>query len=62
VVTKEYIDEGYSGELLDRPGLDSLRDDARNKLFDAVLVHSPTDYPESLSTSGLLMRNSRRLA
>jgi site-specific DNA recombinase len=40
-VYKEYIDEGYSGELLDRPALDQLRDDAKKKLFEAILVHSP---------------------
>ncbi len=40
-VIDEYLDEGYSGELLDRPALDKLRDDAKKKLFDAVLAHSP---------------------
>jgi site-specific DNA recombinase len=37
----DYVDDGYSGELLDRPALDRLRDDAKKGLFDAVLVHSP---------------------
>jgi site-specific DNA recombinase len=36
-----YLDEGYSGDLLARPGLDRLRDDARDGLFDVVLVHCP---------------------
>lgn len=40
-IFNEYIDEGYSGELIDRPALDRLRDDAKNKLFNAVLIHSP---------------------
>lgn len=40
-VLQEYVDEGYSGEMLDRPALDRLRDDARKKLFSAVLIHSP---------------------
>lgn len=40
-IIDEYVDEGYSGELLDRPGLDRLRDDAKKKIFEAVLVHSP---------------------
>ena len=34
-------DDGYTGELLDRPALDRLRDDAKKGLFEAVLVHSP---------------------
>ena len=37
----EYIDNGYSGGLLDRPALDKLRDDASKKIFDAILIHSP---------------------
>jgi site-specific DNA recombinase len=36
-----YLDEGYSGDLLARPALDRLRDDARDGLFDLVLVHCP---------------------
>ena len=40
-IYEEYSDEGYSGELLDRPALDKLRDDAKKKLFDFVLCHSP---------------------
>ena len=40
-VTNEYADNGYSGELLARPGLDKLRDDATKDKFEAVLIHSP---------------------
>jgi site-specific DNA recombinase len=36
-----YVDEGYSGSRLDRPGLDALRDAAADGLLDVVLVHSP---------------------
>ena len=36
-----YLDEAYSGDLLARPGLDRLRDDARDGLVDIVLVHCP---------------------
>ena len=36
-----YLDDGYSGDLLARPGLDRLRDGARDCFFDLVLVHSP---------------------
>ena len=39
-IFEEYTDNGYSGELLERPDLDRLRDDARAKLFDTVLIHS----------------------
>ena len=36
VLVKEYVDDGYSGSLLDRPGLEALRRDVRTPLFDAV--------------------------
>jgi site-specific DNA recombinase len=36
VLVKEYVDDGYSGSLLDRPGLETLRRDVRTPLFDAV--------------------------
>jgi Resolvase, N terminal domain len=36
VLVKEYVDDGYSGSLLDRPGLEELRRDIRTNLFDAV--------------------------
>jgi len=36
-----YLDDGYSGDLLARPGLDRLRDDARDGMVDVVLVHCP---------------------
>jgi site-specific DNA recombinase len=36
-----FKDEGYSGSSLDRPGLDNLRDLAREGALDVVLVYSP---------------------
>jgi site-specific DNA recombinase len=36
-----YLDDGFPGEMLARPGLDRLRDDARDGLLDVVLVHCP---------------------
>lgn len=41
VIVQEYRDDGFSGDLLARPALDRLRDDAAHKLFDKVLVLSP---------------------
>lgn len=41
IIVEEYVDEGYSGEMLARPDLDRLRDDATKKSFEAVLVYSP---------------------
>ncbi len=42
-IAEDYVcqDEGYSGVLLARPGLDRLRDGAQAGAFDAILVLSP---------------------
>jgi site-specific DNA recombinase len=37
---KEYIDDGYSGTLLDRPALEQLRADLKTDLFDVIYFHS----------------------
>ena len=42
-IVEEYIDNGYSGELFERPALDKLRDDAKNRLF-SVLLKSPVNF------------------
>ena len=36
-IVEEFVDEGYSGARLDRPGLDALRDAAEAGLLEAVL-------------------------
>jgi len=36
-----FRDDGYSGATLTRPGLDRLRDAARERVIDAVLVTTP---------------------
>src|ERR1700730_13518651 len=35
-LVKEYIDDGYTGTLLTRPGLEQLRSDVKPDLFDVV--------------------------
>ncbi len=40
-VIDEYIDDGWSGEIMARPGMDRLRDDAKKNLFEGALIHSP---------------------
>src|SRR5437870_5799137 len=40
-IVKEYIDDGWSGDMLIRPALDQLRNDAKKKLWDAVLFYDP---------------------
>src|SRR5207237_4284171 len=40
-VVQEYLDDGYSGARLDRPGLDALRDAAEAGLFTQVWCLTP---------------------
>ncbi len=41
VVSAEYLDDGHSGSVLVRPGLDALRDAVSSGEVDVVLIHSP---------------------
>ena len=45
-IVKEYIDDGWSGDILARPALDQLRQDAKKKLWNAVLIY---DYRNTSS-------------
>ena len=40
-IVKEYIDDGWSGDILARPSLDQLREDAKKKMWQAVLIYDP---------------------
>ena len=40
VLVREYVDDGYSGTLLDRPALEQMRADLKTDLFEAVYFHS----------------------
>ena len=55
VICGEYLDEGYSGEMLDRPALDNLRDDVKKKLFEAILIHSPDRLSRKYIYTGLVL-------
>ncbi|MBP2635913.1 MAG: Resolvase protein [Firmicutes bacterium] len=37
----EFVDDGYSGEFIDRPALTSLREKLKNKLFQVVIAYAP---------------------
>lgn len=38
---EEFVDDGYSGEFIDRPALTRLRNKLKNKLFDVVIAYAP---------------------
>lgn len=45
----EYVDEGISGSLLDRPGLDSLREAVKNGQVDVIIVRDPDRLSRKLA-------------
>jgi site-specific DNA recombinase len=56
----EYIDDGYSGARLDRPGLDALRDSAERGLFEAVLCLTPDRLARSYPYQFLVLEELAR--
>lgn len=57
VVTARYIDEGWSGSLLNRPELDRLRDKADKGLFEAVLVNDVDRLSRELTHLGIIKKD-----
>ena len=54
-IIREYIDEGWSGTILMRPQLDKLREDAKQKQWDAVLIYDPDRLARKGSYQALIM-------
>ncbi len=52
---EEFIDDGYSGARLDRPGLDRLRDAAESGVIDAVWCLSPDRLARSYAYQILIL-------
>src|SRR6266567_3073057 len=58
-IIKEYIDNGWSGDILARPALDELRADATRKLWKAVLIYDPDRLARRYSYQELVMDELR---
>ncbi len=54
-IVREYIDNGWSGDSLARPQLDELRQDAKEKIWDAVLMYDPDRLARRYSYQELVM-------
>ena len=54
-IVKEYIDDGWSGDLLARPALDQLREDAKKKIWEEVLFHDPDRVARTQWLQGMVM-------
>ena len=61
-IPQEWIfeDEGYSGAVLVRPGLDRIRDLAAEGQIEAVLVHSPDRLSRKYAYQVLLVEEFAR--
>ncbi len=55
-----YADDGYTGTRLDRPGLDELRDHAREGRFDVVVVLCPDRLARRYAYQVLLLEELKR--
>lgn len=60
ICVKKYIDDGYSGELLERPGLDQLRNEAKKKLFTKIYVLSPDRLARKHHYAAIIMEDLAR--
>lgn len=60
-IVHQYIDDGWSGDVLARPDLDQLRNDAKKKLWDAVLIYDPDRLARRYSYQQLVMDELREL-
>ncbi len=60
VLIAEYVDEGYSGATLDRPGLDRLRDALRVGDMDVVVFHSPDRLARKAVYQGLVLEEMEK--
>ena len=54
-IAKEYIDNGWSGDILARPALDQLRQDAKENKWEAVLIYDPDRLARRYSYQELVM-------
>jgi site-specific DNA recombinase len=60
-IVKSYVDNGWSGDMLARPALDQLREEAKKKLWQAVLIYDPDRLARRYSFQELVMDELREL-
>lgn len=57
----QFIDDGYTGSTLMRPGLERLRDAAASHLIDRIYIHSPDRLARKYAYQYLLIEEFNRL-
>jgi len=58
-IAEEYVDDGWSGDILARPELDRLRQDAKKKIWQAVLIYDPDRLARRYSYQELIFDELR---
>ena len=54
-IVKQYQDDGWSGSILARPGLDQLRNDAKKGIWEGVLSYDPDRIARRFAYQQLVM-------
>jgi site-specific DNA recombinase len=60
VLVKEYIDDGISGKLLDRPALNQMRADLKTDLFDTIYFHSADRITREVAYQTIIIDELRK--
>lgn len=60
-IVKEYLDEGWSGNILPRPALDELRVDAKKNMWEAILIYDPDRLSRVYYHQELVMDELKKL-
>src|SRR5882724_5574125 len=58
-LVREYTDEGWSGDILARPALDQLRQDAKAKMWEVLVVYDPDRIARRYSYQELVLDELR---
>src|SRR6266576_5552093 len=56
----KFVDNGYSGSNLERPGLESLRDRVAEGKIDKIYIHSPDRLSRKSAYQALLLEEFRK--
>jgi site-specific DNA recombinase len=59
-IIREFLDDGYSGTNLDRPGLDQLRDFTQEGLIEGILILSPDRLSRKQTNQIILMEEFKK--
>ena len=62
VLAARYTDDGFSGAILDRPALEKLRADAKEKVFTKLYIYSPDRLARDLMLQLMIVKELKKYA